>query len=226
MKHILIVEDDNKINNLLNDLLSEEYEITQAFAGSEAYRLVVTEEFDLIITDLMLPGLSGEELITKIREDTSTPIVVVTAKGEVAVLTHVFSLGANDYIAKPFNNKEVLARVSNQFKNNPSKEEANSTEITTYGPIAMDEERHEITVNDTQLHLTQKEYELLRLFLLNPSKVFTKSNLYESVWEEPYFGDDNTISVHISRLRNKIASCGEEEMIETVWGVGFKLKDL
>ncbi|GMG62754.1 response regulator transcription factor [Tetragenococcus halophilus] len=221
MKKILIVEDDNDINNLLNDLLETDYDVTQAFAGSEAKRLLVDESFDLILLDLMLPGVSGEELIAEIRLTNVTPIIVITAKNEPSVLSEVFETGANDYIAKPFNTVEVTARIKNQLRSRTI-DETNGT-ILTVGKIKMNDETHEVYYQDQLISLTQKEYELLKCFLQHPKKVFTKANLYETIWQEPYFGDDNTITVHISRLRNKFQIFTEEEVIKTIWGVGFQL---
>ncbi|GAA3013253.1 response regulator transcription factor [Tetragenococcus solitarius] len=221
MKKILIVEDDNNINNLLNDLLESDYKITQAFAGSEARRLLLEESFDLILLDLMLPGVSGEELIAEIRAKKTTPIIVITAKNDPAVLSEVFDTGANDYIAKPFNTVEVIARIKNQLRRYSNDETGKS--ILTVGKIKMNDERHEVYYQDQPLLLTQKEYALLKCFLAHPKKVFTKANLYETIWQEPYFGDDNTVTVHISRLRNKFQAMTDQEIIKTIWGVGFQL---
>lgn len=223
MKKILIVEDDNSINELLFDLLSDTYKVTQAYAGSEGKRILEDNSFDLLLLDLMLPGLTGEQLIEEIRKASAVPIIVITAKAEVNVLRDVLRLGANDYIAKPFDTIEVLARIEAQLRDhlheNDAKKQLNS------GMLSMDEEKREVTVNKKIVDLTQKEFELLKCFLRYPDKVFTKSNLYETVWGESYFGDDNTISVHISRLRQKLNQYTEEELIETVWGVGFRLSE-
>ncbi|AYW46250.1 response regulator transcription factor [Tetragenococcus koreensis] len=221
MKKILIVEDDNNINNLLNDLLETDYQITQAFAGSEARRVLSNDTFNLILLDLMLPGVSGEELIAEIRSKKTTPIIVITAKNDPTVLSEVFDAGANDYIAKPFNTVEVTARIRNQLRRHSIDETEQS--ILTVGNVKMDDETHEVYYQDQLVSLTQKEYELLKCFLLHPKKVFTKANLYETIWQESYFGDDNTITVHISRLRNKFQVFTEQEVIKTIWGVGFQL---
>ncbi|WP_080146644.1 response regulator transcription factor [Marinilactibacillus piezotolerans] len=222
MKRILIVEDDNAINELLYDLLNEQYDVTQAYAGSEAKRLTETESFDLILLDLMLPGISGEAFIEAFRRTSEVPIIVLTAKAEVDVLANVLSIGANDYVSKPFNTIEVQARVKAQLRDH--KEFFEKTEVHRRGPIELDEAARVVKVNGSEVTLTQKEFDMLKSFLLHPQKVFTKANLFESVWHEPYFGDDNTISVHISRLRSKLSQYNEEELIETIWGVGFKLK--
>ncbi|HIY57969.1 MAG TPA: response regulator transcription factor [Candidatus Tetragenococcus pullicola] len=220
MKKVLIVEDDNSINGLLYDLL-EDYEVTQAFAGSEAKRILEDERFDLILLDLMLPGINGEDLILWIRQTHQTPIIVITARSEASVLSSVLEAGANDYIAKPFNTVEVLARVKNQLRDfSPSENQLQELQL---GSLKMNEETHTVSYNDQPLDLTQKEYELLRCFLQHPKKVFTKANLYETVWQEPYFGDDNTVMVHISRLRKKLQKVTDKEIIKTIWGVGFQL---
>ena len=220
MKKVLIVEDDNSINGLLYDLL-EDYEVTQAFAGSEAKRILEDERFDLILLDLMLPGINGEDLILWIRQTHQTPIIVTTARSEASVLSSVLEAGANDYIAKPFNTVEVLARVKNQLRDfSPSENQLQELQL---GSLKMNEETHTVSYNGHPLDLTQKEYELLRCFLQHPKKVFTKANLYETVWQEPYFGDDNTVMVHISRLRKKLQKVTDKEIIKTIWGVGFQL---
>lgn len=215
MSKLLIVEDDNSINQLLTDLLSVEYQVEQAYSGTEALRLVKEQAYDLILLDLMLPGMSGETFIETVRQFSQVPIIVVTAKAEMSVLDHVFKLGANDYIAKPFHNIEVKARVAAQLNHGTYDQKS---EIEAAG-VKMD-----LTQHDGQpLDLKVKEFEILKLFIEYPDKVFTKANLYETMWQEQYFGDDNTLSVHMSRLRAKIAEHTDREVIKTVWGVGFKL---
>ncbi|HLQ40059.1 MAG TPA: response regulator transcription factor [Tetragenococcus sp.] len=224
MEKILIVEDDDSINNLLYDLLAADYQVTQAFAGSEARRILTKEYFDLILLDLMLPGVSGEELIREIRLTIKTPIIVITAKNEPMVLSAVLEEGANDYIAKPFNTVEVTARVKNQLRNHVSKSQVKK--ILQVGDITMDQESRSVCYVKQPLDLTQKEYDLLQCFLQHPRKVFTKANLYETVWQDDYLGDDNTVTVHISRLRNKFQAVTEKEIIKTIWGVGFQLNQM
>lgn len=221
MNKILVVEDDNDINSLLVDLLSPIYLVKSAYAGSEAKMLLEKDEYDLIILDLMLPGLTGEQLIEMIRKDSQVPIIVITAKVDVNVLVDVLEIGANDYIAKPFNTKEVLARIASQLKHHNSSVEKKEL---TVGHLVLDVNSYQIFINGEALVLTQKEYEILKLLMSHPNRVFTKANLYEQIWKDTYYGDDNTISVHISRLRNKIKDNTNEDLIETVWGVGFKLK--
>jgi len=219
---ILIVEDDNNINQLLYDLLEEDYVLEQAFSGTEAQRLVHEADYDLMLLDLMLPGLSGEELIVDIREESNIPIIVITAKSDVHVLENVLTIGANDFIAKPFHTVEVRARVETQLKNHSKENTKKQKNELSAGQVSIDLESRMVQINGHSIDLKVKEFELLKCFLNFPDKVFTKANLYESVWQETYFGDDNTISVHISRLRNKLNQYSDKEMIETIWGVGFK----
>jgi len=222
MKKILIVEDDDHINQLLVDLLEKTYDVEQAFSGTEAKRLFKKGDYDLVLLDLMLPGLSGENLIKDIRDHSDSPIIVITAKSEMSVLAEVFKLGANDYIAKPFHNVEVQARIESLLKSTLN-EKKKDKEVLAAAGIEMNLQTHTVLCNGHEIDLKLKEFDLLKCFLENPRKVFTKANLYETVWKEPYYGDDNTIAVHISRLRNKFEPYIEDELIDTVWGVGFKL---
>lgn len=222
MAKILIVEDDFDINNLLRDILGATHEVFQAYDGELAKQLIVSTQFDLLILDLMLPNLSGEQLIELTRKNQSTPILVITAKSEVDTLVEVFDLGANDYIAKPFRKKEVLARVQHLLKLGDMILDKSKT--LTLGNLVMDVDQYQVFVEDQELVLTVKEFELLKAFLLNPKKVFTKADLYQQVWEKEYDGDDNTLNVHISRLRTKLLNSMGEDPIETIWGIGFKLK--
>lgn len=221
MQKILVIEDDDTINRLLFDLLKDRYDVTQAYAGTEGKRLLESESFDLLLLDLMLPGVSGEELISTIREQSSVPIIVITAKAEVNVLANVLKIGANDYIAKPFNAIEVLARVEARLRSTDSQVVSQQLSLED---IHMNEESHQVIINKQEVSFTQKEYELLKCFLEHPKKVFTKANLYETVWNVPFLGDDNTVTVHVSRLRNKVNQYSQKEWLQTVWGVGFKFQ--
>lgn len=220
MARILIVEDDTDINNLLHDLLIPYHEVVQTYAGTEAKRMLETASFDVILMDLMLPGMSGEALIELIRRQTDVPVIVITAKGDVAVLVDVFAKGADDYIAKPFHNAEVLARINAQLKR---RDLLHDSEIIDLGFLVLDDMQRRVYVNHNEITLTHKEFDILRLFMKNRSKVLTKAMIYEQIWQESYYGDDNTITVHVSRLRSKIKEAGNVDIIETVWGIGFRL---
>lgn len=218
---ILIIEDDNDINNLLYELLRSDYEVVQTYSGTEALRLAEAEHFDLFVMDLMLPGMDGEVLIGKLRLNSDRPIVVITAKADTNSLVSVLALGADDYIAKPFNNREVVARIAVQMRK--QHHSSTQTSIVQAGDLSFNETCYQVMCQDEVLSLTQKEQELLILFIKHPGRVYTKAFLYEQVWKETYYGDDNTISVHISRLRSKLSESGSQARLETVWSVGFKL---
>lgn len=225
--NILIVEDDDSINNLIAKLLKKNnYNVVQAYSGTEALLYLERDTFQLILLDLMLPGKSGEELIKSIRKSKTMPIIVVSAKMDKQSKLELFKLGADDYITKPFDLEELLARVDVNirryvnFNNNEVFDEKLS-----YKDIVLNKETKEVEVSGIKLVLTAREFNILELFLTNPKKVFSKTNIFESVWGEEYLGDDNTVNVHMSNLRNKLQKANpEEEYIETIWGMGYKLK--
>ncbi|MPM51915.1 Sensory transduction protein regX3 [bioreactor metagenome] len=224
---ILIVEDDNNINKLVATLMKKSgYEVVQAFSGTEAMIYLQSNNFHLVLMDLMLPGMSGEELIKNIRKTKTMPVMVISAKLDKEVKLELFRLGADDYITKPFDIEELSARIEAnirrymEFNNN-----APVDQILTYKDIMLNKETKEVRVNDTTLNLTAREYNILELLLTYPKKVFSKANIFESVWEEEYLSDENTVNVHMSNLRNKLQKANsKEEYIETIWGMGYKLK--
>ena len=222
--HILVAEDDADINRLLVRILEKEgYEVTPAFSGSEARLLLKAAKFDLLVLDLMLPGATGEELIEEVRRNYTTPILVVSAKGQEDKL-HVLKLGADDFITKPFDVNEVAVRVYTLLRRSRDFSESGGGRArTSFKNLEMDSEGREVTVRGEPLALTAREYDILALLLRYPNKVFTRQNLFETVWGGVYLGDDNSINVHISNLRAKIQRLDpDEEYITTVWGVGFK----
>lgn len=225
---ILIIEDDPDINDLLSDILMREsYEVTKAYSGSEGKLLLSNNDYDLILLDLMLPGISGENLIEEIRRIKVMPIIVISAKTSKEDKINVLRLGADDFIAKPFDIEEVVARVEAQLRRYTkfSTNISNSDNIT-YKNLYLNRESHEVYVNNKLINLTLREYSILELLLTNPKKVFTRANIFESVWKSEFLGDDNTVNVHMSNLRSKINSVDKDtEYIQTVWGIGFKLKE-
>lgn len=225
---ILIIEDDSDINDLLSEILSREgYEVTKAYSGSEGKLLINSNDYDLILLDLMLPGITGENLIEEIRKIKVMPIIVISAKTSKEDKINVLRLGADDFIAKPFDIEEVVARVEAQLRRYTkfSTNISNSNNIT-YKNLYLNRESHEVYVNNKLINLTLREYSILELLLTNPKKVFTRANIFESVWKSEFLGDDNTVNVHMSNLRSKINSVDKDtEYIQTVWGIGFKLKE-
>lgn len=225
--NILIVEDDIDINGLLSRILTKEgYNVRQAFSGSEGKMCLEFFDFDMVLLDLMLPGISGEKFIEEVRKIKNTPIMVISAKTTVEDKINVLRLGADDFITKPFDVQEVLARVEAHLRRNKiisNKKEENTT--LKYKKLILEPKSREVRVNGEELQLTSKEFKILELLVSNPKRVFTKGNLFETVWKEEFLGDDNTINVHISNLRNKIGALdSENDYIKTIWGVGFKME--
>ena len=225
---VLIVEDDADINNLLNDVLvKNNYEAVSAYSGTEALLCLKDEsEFDIMLLDLMLPGICGEELIKKIRAIKKMPIVVISAKTSVDDRINVLKLGADDFVCKPFDINEVLARIEAQLRRYKEFSNSIDTDVITFKNMSVNKDSREVIVNGELINLTAREYNILELLISNPKKVFTRANIFESVWNSSFLGDDNTVNVHVSNLRSKISAKDKtNEYIQTVWGIGFKMKD-
>ncbi|WP_234123782.1 response regulator transcription factor [Clostridium hydrogenum] len=224
--NILIAEDDVDINNLLNKILTKEgYNVRCTYSGSEAEMCMERYDFQLILLDLMLPGITGEELIAKIRKVKTMPIIVISAKMGQEVKIDVLKLGADDFMSKPFDVKEVLARVEAQLRRYMVFSKSNERQnILKYKNLILNKETLKVEVKEKEIYLTAKEFSILEMLLSYPNKVFTKSNLFETVWRGNYVDDDNTINVHVSKIRSKITEVDlDTEYIHTVWGIGFKL---
>lgn len=224
--NILIVEDDNDINKLLNEIMnSDGYTTKSAYSGTEALIYLEMQNFDVVLLDLMIPGLSGEELLLKIRQNKNMPVIIISAKDDKHTKIDMLKNGADDFISKPFDVDEVLARVESNIRRYSSEKNIYcKTNEIIFREINLNIDTREITINGKDICLTSREFDILQLLIHNPKKVFTKSNIFESVWEEDYMGDDNTINVHISNLRNKISKYAENEYIQTIWGIGYKLE--
>ena len=221
-KRILIIEDDQEISMLLSVILAKSnLKPVVAYSGTEGLLQLENNTFDLILLDLMLPGKSGEELIKQIREKSFIPIIVISAKVDIENKVKVLKMGADDYITKPFNQEEVIARVEVQLRK-ASVHLLQTTEMEWRG-LKINIEKRYVTLNEKELQLTNAEFDILILFLNKPERAFSKKEIYESIWKGTYYGDDNTISVHVSNLRKKISEITTEEYIKTIWGVGFML---
>lgn len=219
--HILIAEDDNDINHLLAEILSKaNYQVQQAFSGTEARLLFGQQKFSLLLLDLMLPGMTGEELITHVRQSSAIPIIVISAKETGHDKANALRLGADDYVTKPFDEEELLARVEANLRRTQTAPPEQKTKLV-YKNIVLDKDSRQVTISGSAIILTAREFAILELLMASPKKVFTKANIYSSVWNEEFFGDDNTINVHISNLRTKL----REDYIQTVWGIGFKMQE-
>lgn len=223
MQKILIIEDDIHINNMLNELLTQKgYETHCGFSGTEALLLMQNNNYSLMLLDLMLPGKTGEQVLEETRKQgNNIPIIVLTAKSDKESTVKLLNLGANDYIDKPFDNNELLARIAVQLRNQ------NNTNNLEFKDITLDLDIYDAYVNKKRAYLSKREFEILKLMISQPKKVFSKHNIYESIWGEDFFGDENTINVHISKLRSKLKDPDNPstEYIETVWGIGFKMKE-
>ncbi len=226
---ILVVEDENDINKLLCSILENKgYRARAAFSGTEALMCVENEKWDMILLDLMIPGIGGEEVILKIREITEAPIIVVSAKTSKKIKLELLEKGADDFICKPFDPDELVARVNSNLRRylEFSLDEEKKNNILSYKDISLNTESKEVKVGQTIITLTAREFAILELLLTNPNKVYSKSNIFESIWGEEFLGDDNTVNVHMSRLRNKLSSAKNngEDYIETIWAMGYKLR--
>ena len=221
MKRILIVEDDKEINKLLSEFLREQgFEITAVFDGREASKRL-KEEYDLILMDLMLPYKPGEILVRELREFSKVPVIVLSANSMMETRLEVLRMGADDYILKPFDLNEVLVRMEVVLRRTaPEKEE----KVFHCGELTFYVEENRVGFGDKTISLTQKELLLLKLLMENPKKTFSKANLYEAVWQDVYYYEDNTINVHMSNLRSKLKKETGKDYVETVWGIGYKLK--
>ena len=221
---ILIVEDDPHINDLLYKIATDAgYSCRQAFSGSEALLLAEQYSYDLILLDLMLPGITGEEFIARIREGKTMPVIVLSAKAGLADRVNVLKLGADDFIPKPFDNEEVLARMEAQLRRYRKFSAAGAGGVLRCGDLVLDRESVTVTAGGREVALTAREFEILSLLMAHPKKVFTREQIYEQVWGEEFMGDDNTVNVHVSNLRAKLSKVSNGEYIKTVWGIGFKM---
>lgn len=220
MQTIAIIDDDVYIGNMMEEVLHNEgYHILRAYSGTEALMLLSSNKPDLVLLDLMLPGLSGEEVLPHIH---NVPVIVVSAKVDVDDKVGLLLGGASDYITKPFDTKELLARITVQLRKSASPElETN----LTVGDLRLTLNTHEAFANGVVLHLTRTEYAILKLLMQNPTQVITKSTILDRISEDTPDCTESSLKVHISNLRSKLREAGNKEYIEAVWGIGFKLAE-
>ena len=221
MKHIFIVDDDIHIGNMLEEVLQREgYKVSRAYSGTEALLVLSSQTPDLILLDLMLPGLNGEEVLPKIQ---GIPVIILSAKSETAHKVQLLLDGACDYITKPFDLTELLARITVQLRNASS--QPISRHMLTFQEINLNTETHSVSVQDRPVKLTRTEYAILKLLMENPSQVITKSVLLDRISKDTPDCMESSLKVHISNLRKKLKAITDKDYIEAVWGIGFKMKE-
>jgi len=229
-KKILLVEDDISISEMVkNHLIKEDFIVRTAFDGEEAVNIFSMESFDLILLDIMLPKLNGIEFMKIIRQKSLVPILIMSAKDSDIDKAIGLGLGADDYISKPFSMIELSARINAAIRRATQYSETENEEqnIIKVGDLEIDLDNFCVLKKDMNIKLTSKEFDILKLFVKNPNRVFTKSQIYNLIWNDDYYGDDNVINVHMRRLRGKIEdNPSAPEYIKTLWGIGYKLGEL
>ena len=218
MKNILIIDDDLHIGNMLEEaLINEEYEVTRAYSGTEAILVLSNSQPDLILLDLMLPGLSGEEVLPKIK---NIPVIIMSAKVDVNNKVNMLLGGAVDYVTKPFHIKELLARISVHLRTFDKHVE---NKVITFKDIILNTDTHQVQIGDNDIKLTRTEYAILKLLMQNQTQVLSKSMLLEHISMDTPDCTESSLKMHISNLRKKLRDIGQKDYIEAVWGIGFKL---
>lgn len=221
MPTLLIIEDDASIHSLVKEALElHGFQTLSAYSGTEGKLLFGHHPPDLILLDLMLPGMDGDEFLKHVRSNSAVPVIVISAKNDQVSKLELLTNGADDYVTKPFDIKELLARINIQLRHAATSTSSTNQEIH-YKNIRIHPDTLEVKVDERPVHLTRREYAILQLFIEHPQKVFSRANIYESVWKEPYWDNDKTVNMHISNLRNKL-NAGDTNYIKTVWGIGFK----
>lgn len=220
MKTIAVIDDDAYIGDLLEEVLTKEgYGVLRAYSGTEALYLLSEKRPDLVLLDLMLPGLSGEEVLKKIRD---LPVIVLSARGDVQNKVEVLLDGAADYLTKPFDVRELLARITVQLRTGVRRTEQGVLKFTD---ILLDQDTHEVLVRGKPVRLTKTEYAILKLLLNHPRQVVTKSVILERIAEDTPDCTEGSLKQHVSNLRGKLRKAGNREYIESVWGIGFKMAE-
>lgn len=230
---ILVVEDDNDINKLLCNIIRKSgYTAQSAYSGTEAMLYIKKREWDMVLLDLMLPGITGEEALLRIREHSSVPVIIISAKGEAQTKVNSLRTGADDYITKPFDPSQLVARVRSHLKRyerltagrDSGKRQTSEPERIVVDDVVIEPRTWKVWKNGNELKLPNREFELLRFLAENPNIVFSKEELFEKIWGYDYISDAATVSVHINHLREKIEDDARNpKIIETVWGAGYRL---
>lgn len=224
---ILIIEDDTDINELLNTALENAgYLTVRAYSGTEAELILKMQkhQIDLVLLDLMLPGIPGEEVLSQIRSIGNLPVIVITAKDALDEKISLLTSGADDYITKPFDLPEVLARIQVQLRHASLNENEMKSKKIVYRDMVLDQKTHQVWIDKKSVpDMTKQEFAILELLLRHPRQVFAKEDIFEYAWEEPYMGETKTLDVHISHIRKKLKTVTDDEYVETVWGIGYRI---
>lgn len=228
---ILVVDDEERIRRLLKMYLEKEgYTIDEAEDGESALRLASSTDYALILLDVMLPGIDGIEVCSRLRQVKATPVIMLTAKGEEMNRVQGFEVGADDYVVKPFSPREVIYRVKAILRRSSATafltKEINSSNNIVFPNLVIEHDAHRVSAGGQEVSLTPKEYELLHYLAVSPDKVFSREELLKDVWNYEFFGDLRTVDTHVKRLREKLNKVSPDAaaMITTVWGVGYKLE--
>ena len=223
-ERILLIEDEEKLARMVElELRYEGYEVEKAFDGRTGLELALSGGFDLILLDIMLPALSGMEVLRRLRKESAVPVIMLTARDTVVDKVSGLDMGADDYVTKPFAIEELLARIRAALRKRPAREE--TAERLTAGPLVMDPDRHEVTVNGQPVTLTRREFDLLRCLLEHKEKVLTREALLDQVWGFDFAGETNAVDVYIRFLRSKIDEQFGVKLIHTVRGVGYTIRE-
>jgi len=228
---ILVVDDEERIRRLLRMYLEKEgYSIDEAEDGETALQKAIDHDYDLILLDLMLPGIDGLEVCARLRQFKATPVIMLTAKGEESNRVQGFEAGTDDYVVKPFSPREVIYRVKAILRRSSVtaylSKGGNSSNNIVFPHLLIEHDAHRVTAGGIEIALTPKEYELLHYLAVSPDKVFSREELLKDVWNYEFFGDLRTVDTHVKRLREKLNKVSPDAaaMITTVWGVGYKLE--
>lgn len=219
MKKILIIDDDMHIGNALEETLVQNgYQVSRAYSGTEAIFVLSHISPDLVLLDLMLPGLNGEEVLPYIRD---IPVIILSAKTDIENKVNLLLNGAVDYITKPFNTKELLARIAVQLR---TFDNCGKKSVISFDDITLNTESHEVNVKGKEVRLTRTEYAILKILILNQANIISKSTLLERIYEDTPDCTESSLKTHISHLRNKLSEISGKDYIETIWGIGFRMK--
>ena len=230
--NILVCDDDKEIVDAIEIYLVQEgFHVLKAYDGEQALEILKKEEVHLLILDLMMPNLDGIHAMMKIREDSSIPIIVLSAKTQDTDKILGLNLGADDYVAKPFNPLELIARVKSQIRRytnfGSAGEAQNPEKVYSTGGLVINDDRKEVTVDGEPVKLTRIEYNILLFLVQNKGKVFSIDQIYEQIWQEEAFGADNTVTVHIRHIREKIEIDPKNpKYLKVIWGIGYKVENL